>query len=354
MARQGYPYLILWLPFDGQVTHEKVLNMFIAAFLVGLREGLEASLIVGMLFAAIQRRSSTDTDEGHLNTAVRTVWIGVILAATICTALGALFTFGRYGLSFRAQEAIGGTMSLIAVAMITGMVLSLSNKGGKLRTMLEDKTGVALTKGKQAMFWLAFVAVAREGIELTLLLWGWMTTPSAVIGAFTGIGVAIVMGWLIYRGALRLDLGTFFTWSSALLIVVAAGILAYAIHDLQEAQFLPGPFSGAPIAPTHPRTGEVLTGFATYPFWMASFPFGWAFNLDEFIDPAGITATLLQAFTGFMPQMSWLQVIAWGTYLAVVVPIFVGHVRGRPRGVVNKQSNKTSSAHTENTRKVSQ
>lgn len=327
--------------------------MFIAAFLVGLREGLEASLIVGMLFAAIQRRSSTDADEGHLNTAARIVWIGVILAAAICTALGALFTFGRYGLSFRAQEAIGGTMSLIAVAMITGMVLSLSNKGGKLRTMLEDKTGVALTKGKQAIFWLAFVAVAREGIELTLLLWGWMTTPSAVIGAFAGIGVAIVMGWLIYRGALRLDLGTFFTWSSALLIVVAAGILAYAIHDLQEAQFLPGPFSGAPIAPTHPRTGEVLTGFATYPFWMASFPFGWAFNLDEFIDPAGITATLLQAFTGFMPQMSWLQVIAWGIYLAVVVPIFVGHVRGRPRGVVNKQSNKTSSAHTENTRKVS-
>lgn len=332
--------------------------MFIAAFLVGLREGLEASLIVGMLFAAIQRRSSTTSgstatgdDNGHLNTAARTVWVGVVLAAVICTALGALFTFGRYGLSFRAQEAIGGIMSLIAVAMITGMVLSMSNKGGKLRTMLEDKTGVALTKGKQAMFWLAFVAVAREGIELTLLLWGWMTTPSAVIGAFAGIGVAIVMGWLIYRGALRLDLGTFFTWSSALLIVVAAGILAYAIHDLQEAQFLPGPFSGAPIAPTHPRTGEVLTGFATYPFWMASFPFGWAFNLDEFIDPAGITATLLQAFTGFMPQMSWLQVIGWAGYLAVIVPIFVGHVRGR--GVVDKQSTKTSSAHNENTRKVS-
>lgn len=327
--------------------------MFIAAFLVGLREGLEASLIVGMVLAAIQRRSSSATDEGHLNTAARTVWVGVVMAAAICTALGALFTFGRYGLSFRAQEAIGGIMSLIAVAMITGMVLSLSNKGGKLRTMLEDKTGVALTKGKQAMFWLAFVAVAREGIELTLLLWGWMTTPSAVIGAFAGIGVAIIMGWLIYRGALRLDLGTFFTWSSALLIVVAAGILAYAIHDLQEAQFLPGPFSGAPIAPTHPRTGEVLTGFATYPFWMASFPFGWAFNLDEFIDPAGITAALLQAFTGFMPQMSWLQAIAWAAYLAVIVPIFVGHVRGGQRGVVHKQSNKTSSAHNENSRKVS-
>ena len=94
-------------PFDGRVTHEKVLNMFIAAFLVGLREGLEASLIVGMLFAAIKRRSSTTTgdDKGHLNTAARTVWVGVVLAAVICTALGALFTFGRYGLSFPRKRS---------------------------------------------------------------------------------------------------------------------------------------------------------------------------------------------------------------------------------------------------------
>ena len=314
--------------------------MFIAAFLVGLREGLEASLIVGMLFAAIQRRQGAPNQ--HIASASRTVWVGVISAAAICTALGALFTFGRYGLSFRAQEAIGGIMSLIAVAMITGMIVSLSNENGKLRTMLDDKTGIALTKGTQAMFWLAFVAVAREGIELTLLLWGWTTTPSAVAGAFLGIGTAIVMGWLIYRGALRLDLGTFFTWSSALLIIVAAGILAYAIHDLQEAQFLPGPFSGAPVAPTHPRTGEVLTGFATYPFWMASFPFGWAFNLEEVIDPSGITATLLQAFTGFMPQMSWLQVIGWAVYLVIIVPIFVRHVRAAGRGDVDKRKAETS------------
>ncbi|MDN8594612.1 MULTISPECIES: FTR1 family protein [unclassified Corynebacterium] len=325
--------------------------MFIAAFLVGLREGLEASLIVGMLFAAIARRGN----DGGAAKAGRTVWVGVVSAAVICTALGALFTFGRYGLSFRAQEAIGGIMSLIAVAMITGMIVSLSNENGKLRTMLDDKTGAALAKGTQALFWLAFVAVAREGIELTLLLWGWTTTPSAVGGAFLGIGIAVVMGWLIYRGALKLDLGTFFTWSSALLIVVAAGILAYAVHDLQEAQFLPGPFSGAPIAPTHPRTGEVLTGFDSYPFWMASFPFGWAFNLEDVVDPAGITATLLQAFTGFMPQMSWLQVIAWFIYIAVIVPIFIKHVRAAKQGRVDKRESATDavSAHEENARKVS-
>lgn len=309
--------------------------MFIAAFLVGLREGLEASLIVGMLFAAIMRRSTPTEANGHggddsapgARKAARTVWTGVISAAIICTALGALFTFGRYGLSFRAQETIGGIMSLIAVAMITGMIVSLSNENGKLRTMLDNKTGAALAKGTQAMFWLAFVAVAREGIELTLLLWGWTTTPSAVVGAFAGIAIAVVMGWMIYRGALKLDLGTFFTWSSALLIVVAAGILAYAIHDLQEARFLPGPYSGAPIAPTHPRTGEVLVGFTTYPFWMASFPFGWSFDLEDAIDPTGVLATFAKALTGFEPKMSWLQVIGWITYIAVVVPVFVSHLR---------------------------
>lgn len=313
--------------------------MFIAAFLVGLREGLEASLIVGMLFAAIERQTGKSAKD-----ASRTVWVGVVSAAAICLALGALFTFGRYGLSFRAQEAIGGVMSLIAVAMITGMIVSLSDESGRLRRMLDDKTGEALSRGKQAMFWLAFVAVAREGIELTLLLWGWTSTPAALGGAFAGIAIAVVMGWMIYRGALNLDLGAFFTWSSALLIVVAAGILAYAIHDLQEAQFLPGPFSGEPIAPTHPRTGEVLTGFATYPFWMASFPFGWAFDVSDTVDPSGLPATLLQAFTGFMPQMSWLQVIAWAVYMAIIVPVFISHVRAARRAKREQGSTATPPA----------
>ena len=163
-------------------------------------------------------------------------------------------------------------------------------------------------------------------------MWGWVVQPAAVIGAFLGIGVALVMGYAIYKGALQMNMRTFMQVSSALLIVVAAGILAYAIHDLQEAQFLPGPFSGAPIAPTHPRTGEVLVGFATYPFWMASFPFGWAFDFEHAIDPTGPIATLVNALTGFEPKMSWLQVIGWAIYIAVIVPIFVNHVR-RDRGV---------------------
>lgn len=293
--------------------------MFLAAFLVGLREGLEASLIVGILLAAAQRRNAPE--------AKRIIWIGAVSAAAICIALGALFTFGRYGLSFKAQEGIGGILSLVAVAMITVMVLSMSNKDSRLNSLLDAKTGAAIAAGASAMFWMSFITVGREGLELTLLMWGWVVQPAAIIGAFAGIALAILLGYLIFKGALKMRLSTFFNVSSALLIVVAAGILAYAVHDLQEATLLPGPFSGAPIAPTHPRTGEVLVGFATYPFWMASFPFGWAFDVSDSIDPTGVTATFLQALTGFEPKMSWLQVVAWLIYVLVVVPIFINHLR---------------------------
>ena len=293
--------------------------MSIAAFLVGMREGLEASLIVGILLAGLNRRGATD--------AKRSLWWGVALAVIICTSLGALFTFGRYGLTFRAQEAIGSILSLVAVAMVTAMVLSMSNRNGVMRKVLDAKTGEAVAAGATAMFWLSFITVGREGLELTLLMWGWVVQPSAIIGAFAGIAVAVAMGWAIFKGALQMNMRTFFRVSSALLIIVAAGILAYAIHDLQEARFLPGPYSGAPIAPTHPRTGEVLVGFATYPFWMASFPFGWSFDLEDTIDPTGVLATFAKALTGFEPKMSWLQIIGWITYIAVVVPMFVSHLR---------------------------
>ena len=123
--------------------------MFLAAFLVGLREGLESSLIVGILLAAARKRQ---VPKAH-----RMIWIGALSAALLCILLGAIFTFGRYGLSFKAQETIGGVLSLVAVAMITAMVLSMSNKGSKLNALLDEKTGTALAAGAAAMFWVAFI-----------------------------------------------------------------------------------------------------------------------------------------------------------------------------------------------------
>lgn len=293
--------------------------MFLASFLIGLREGLEAALIVGILLAYVRKRGRDD--------ARTKIWWGVAIAVFGSLVLGAIFTFGRDGLSFEAQEIIGGTMSLVAVAMVTWMVFWMMRIGGSLKRELESGADAALSTGGWAVFWIAFVSVAREGIETTLMLWGWAGDPVALLGALAGILVAVAMGYGLYRGALRINLGTFFNWSGAFLIIVAAGILTYGIHDLQEAAVLPGPFSGEPIAPTHPRTGEVLTGFAAYPFWGAAYPFGWAFNVEHLIDPAGALAAFLKGIVGFVPQMTWLEVTAWAVYVAVVFPAFLRRVR---------------------------
>lgn len=289
--------------------------MFLAAFVIGLREGLEAALIVGILVAYLRKQGRPDV--------LTKLWWGVGIAIAGAVSLGALFTFGAYGLTFQAQEIIGGLMSLLAVGMITWMVFWMLKVGGRMKAELEEGAAHALAVGSGwSIFWLGLVSVGREGIETTLLLWGWALQPLALLGALAGIAVAIVIGYLMYRGMVRVNLGSFFSWMGLLLVVMAAGILAYGISDLQEAAFLPGPFSGHPITPTDIRTGDVLVGPTDGPFWMASFPFGWAFDVSDSIDPTGFAGALLKGIVGFTPLMSWLQVTAWAIYLAIVMPRF--------------------------------
>ncbi|MBK8470602.1 MAG: iron uptake transporter permease EfeU [Candidatus Phosphoribacter sp.] len=294
--------------------------MFAAALLIGLREGLEASLIVGILLAYVTRRGRVDLR--------RKIGAGVGLAVVASMAIGATFTFTRARLDFTTQEVIGGSMSLLAVALVTWMVFWMLTMGRRMKAELESEAEVALASGAGwALFWIALVSVGREGIETMLMLWGWAMEPAALAGALTGIAIAIVLGYLIYRGLLRVNFATFFAWTGALLIIVAAGILAYGIHDLQEARVLPGPFSGHPVTPTDMRTGDVLTGVTDGPFWMAAYPFGWAFDLSSVVDPSGAVAAFLKGTVGFTPQMSWLQVTAWCFYLVIVFPRFLRRVR---------------------------
>jgi high-affinity iron transporter len=289
--------------------------MFVAALLIGLREGLEASLIVGILLAYF-------TASGRLDQRSR-IWWGVGSAVTLSVGLGALFTVGRRQLTFTEQEVFGGLMSLAAVGMVTWMVFWMLTMGRRMKGELHTGARAALAGGSGwALFWIAVVSVGREGVETTVMLWGWALEPVALAGALTGIAIAVLVGALAYRGLVRLNYAGIFRWTGVLLIAVAAGILAYGVHDLQEARLLPGPFSGHPITPTDLRTGEVLTGLTDGPFWMASFPFGWAFDLEATIDPGGPVATLLRALVGFTPVMSWLQVLAWSAYLAIVLPAF--------------------------------
>ncbi|GAA1126704.1 FTR1 family protein [Microbacterium natoriense] len=289
----------------------------LASFLIGLREGLEAALVVGILVAYLRRLGRRD--------ALPRLWIGIGLAITLAIVFGAVLTFGAYALAPGAQELIGGLMSLLAVAMVTWMIFWMQKAGRAMKATLEGGIDRALTQGGLwALVAIGFVSVAREGIETTLLLWSMVQSfgdaPLAVVGALLGLLVAVVVGWLLARGAVRLDTRRFFAWTGAFLVIVAAGVLAYAIMDLQEAGALPGPFS--PLAPIDPVTGAVGIG------WTA-FPFGWAFDVSSAIAPDSTWATILQATIGFRPQMSWLQVVVWAVYILVVGFFFLRGLRGR-------------------------
>jgi high-affinity iron transporter len=302
-----------------------VLASFFATFLIGLREGLEAALVVGILVAYLTRVGRRD--------ALPKLWTGVGLAVALALGVGAVFTFGSYMLTFQAQELLGGGLSLLAVAMVTWMIFWMQKAGRTLKAGLEGGVEKALRGGVWALVAIGFVSVAREGVETTLLLWSMVESfgesPVALLGALVGMITAVVLGWFIARGMLRLNLGRFFTWTGGFLIVVAAGVLAYALHDLQEAGALPGPFGAG--APVDPATGLVAVGWA-------GFPFGWAFDVSHAVAPDSALAVLLQATVGFMPAMTWLQVIAWVIYVVVVVPLFVRGVRA------NRRPRSTSSA----------
>lgn len=291
----------------------------LATFLIGLREGLEAALVVGILVAYLRRLDRRD--------ALPKLWAGVGLAVGLALAIGAVLTFGAYELTFTAQELIGGGLSLLAVAMVTWMIFWMQRAGRTMKATLEGGVDRALTAGGLwALVAIGFVSVAREGIETTLLLWSMVQSfgdaPSALLGALLGLLAAVALGWLISRGALRLDLRRFFAWTGGFLVIVAAGVLAYAVMDLQEAGALPGPFTAA--APIDAATGAVAVG-------AAGFPFGWAFDVTSAIAPGGPLAAVLQATIGFMPAMTWLQVTAWVLYLAIVGTFYVRGLRPRRR-----------------------
>ncbi|WP_431807111.1 iron uptake transporter permease EfeU [Microbacterium paraoxydans] len=288
----------------------------LATFLIGLREGLEAALVVGILVAYLRRLDRRD--------ALPKLWAGVGLAVGLALLIGAILTFGAYELTFTAQELIGGGLSLLAVAMVTWMIFWMQKAGRTMKATLEGGVDRALTAGGLwALIAIGFVSVAREGIETTLLLWSMVQSfgdaPSALLGALLGLLAAVALGWLISRGALRLDLRRFFAWTGGFLVVVAAGVLAYAFMDLQEAGAIPGPFTAA--APID-ATGAVAVG-------VAGFPFGWAFDVSAAIAPGGPLAAILQATVGFMPAMTWLQVIAWVLYIAVVGTFYLRGLRPR-------------------------
>ena len=207
--------------------------------LIGLREGLEAGLVVSILLAAL-RHSQTD----GVRRSAFPIWVGVIGAVSVAASFAAVLTYSTSVLSSAAQEAVGGTLSVLAVLLVSWMVFWMRRTARNLSGELTDQVRRANLIGAGALAVTAFLAVGREGLETTLFLWtaakasGSTVTP--LVGAGIGIAVAILLCWLLFRGAVRMNLGVFFSRTGAILIVIAAGILAYGLGDLQDAGVLPG------------------------------------------------------------------------------------------------------------------
>ncbi len=260
-----------------------------ANYLIGLREGLEAALVVSILVAYLVKSNRRDR--------LGPVWLGVGGAVALSLAFGAVLTFTSNQLSFTAQEAFGGTLSIIAVAFVTWMVFWMRRTARSLSSELRGQMDAALAVGTGALTLTAFLAVGREGLETALFIWSAVQATGEnsepVIGAALGLATAVVLGYLFYRGALTINLAKFFRWTGAVLIVVAAGVLAYGIHDLQEAGILPG-----------------LNSLA--------------FDVSSTIPPGSWYGTLLRGTVNFTPATTWLQAIGWLLY---IVPVFVLFLR---------------------------
>jgi high-affinity iron transporter len=261
-------------------------------YLIGLREGLEASLVVCILIAYLVKTGRRD--------ALKPVWAGIGVAVALALGFGCALEFGSQELTFEAQEALGGSLSILAVCLVTWMVFWMRRTARHLKAELHGRLDAALAMGTGALVATAFLAVGREGLETALFVWASVHaagdgTPRPLIGVALGLATAVLLGWLFYRGALRINLARFFTWTGALLVVVAAGVLAYGFHDLQEADWLPG-----------------LTDTA--------------FDVSGAVPPDSWYGTLLKGVFNFQPDPTVLQVTVWLLYLVPALALFLAPV----------------------------
>ncbi|HJV05011.1 MAG TPA: iron uptake transporter permease EfeU [Actinomycetota bacterium] len=272
-----------------------------AAFLITLREGIEAALVVSIILAylnAIGHRERRGT-----------VWWGVVGAVAVSLVAGVVLnaTVGAISeTSERTAEIIEGIGSVLAVIVLTWMIFWMRRQARHIKGELQGRVDVALASGSNlALAALAFFVVVREGLETVLFLFGTIreevvgSTALAYVGAALGLAVAVLLGVLIYRGGIRLNLRTFFRVTGALILVVAAGLLAYGIHEFQEVGWLPG-------ADAH------------------------AFDISGVLSDEGGVGALLRAMFGYNADPTWLELTAWAGYLLVTGFLFFRPDRTAP------------------------
>lgn len=282
-----------------------------ASFVIALREGIEAALIVSIVLAYLKQLGASDR--------ARLVWWGTGVAVALSAAVGTGIFIAGAEFEGTAEEVFEGLVTLAAVGVLTWMIFWMRRQGSRIRSELQEKVDTAIVSGGLALAGLAFFAVLREGVETALFLFaaakgtaveGTAVAPATqVTGALLGLALAVVLGVLLYRGGIRMNLRSFFRVTGLILIVVAAGLFAYSLHELQEAGWLP-------ILEAH------------------------AFDLSASLpDDAGAGA-ILRGLVGYNADPTWLEVVGWVAYLVVVGGSFLR--RSAQPGTKSRPEHETS------------
>jgi len=263
---------------------------FLASYLIGLREGLEATLVVSILVAYLVKAGRRRQ--------LLPLWAGVAAAVALSVLFGALLTYTETSLlaDYRSRELFEAITSVVAVALVTWMIFWLRRTARRLKGELTGRLEAALGVGTLAVAGIAFVSVIREGLETALLFYaaaqGATSTATPLVAISLGLGTAVLIGFGLYAGAIRVNLAKFFTVSGVLLVFVAAGILKYGVHDFQEAGALPG-------------LGDV------------------AFDISGVLDPNSWYGAAIAGTFNITAAPTVLETIAYLTYLVPVLTAFL-------------------------------
>lgn len=275
-----------------------ITSQLLGSGLIGLREGLEAGIVVMILVAFLVKSDRRD--------ALKWVWLGVG-AAILMTIIAFLsFQYSAYTMTTLGAEAIAGIASLIAVVIVTTMVLWMKKAAAGLSGQLRDEMTQALETGPMAVLLLSFLAVGREGFETALFMVGFaeQETLWPLLGLAIGVLLAAAIAYGMYQGAVNINLQKFFRVTGIFLIVVAAGILSYGVHALQTLGWLPG---GANIA-FNAQNWAWLSWFD----WSAWY------------------AAVLGGIFNVQPDPTVLQVVVYVVYLVVVLFLFLRPTAAKP------------------------
>lgn len=254
--------------------------------LIGLREGLEASIVVMILVAFLVKSDRRD--------ALKWVWLGVGAAIAMTVAVFLVIQFGENTITGLAAEAIAGVASLIAVVIVTTMVLWMKKAAAGMSGQLRSEMSEALEAGALAVATLSFLAVGREGVETALFMVGYAEAETLwpLAGLIIGVLAAAAIAYGMYRGAVRLNLAKFFKYTGVFLIVVAAGILSYGIGALQTVGWLPGLANRA-------------------------------FDIQSWFNWSSWYGEALQGIFNITPTPTVLQFGGWLAYLVIVLVLFL-------------------------------